>query len=81
MFVYTIISALTIERRSESFTYLRYSDGVRLKWDDALSVYVTIDQTYMKQVSGLCGTYTNKLDGIEKKTLSFCLDLNEILHV
>ncbi len=28
-----------------------------------MAVYLTIDQTYMKQVTGLCGTYTNKKDG------------------
>ncbi|CAF2003035.1 unnamed protein product [Rotaria magnacalcarata] len=50
---------LTIERRTEDYTYLRYSDGVRCKWDNQLTAYVTVDQTYMKQVKGLCGTYTN----------------------
>lgn len=55
--------ALTIERRTEDYTYLRYSDGVRCKWDNEMAVYVTVEQTYMKQVTGLCGTYTNKQDG------------------
>lgn len=55
--------ALTIERRTEDYTYLRYSDGVRCKWDAGMAVYLTLDQTYMKQVTGLCGTYTNKKDG------------------
>ncbi|CAF3426792.1 unnamed protein product [Rotaria socialis] len=50
---------LTIERRTEDYTYLRYSDGVRCKWDNQMTAYVTVDQTYMKQVKGLCGTYTN----------------------
>ncbi len=54
---------MTIERRSETYTYLRYSDGVHCKWDDRMTLYVTVDQTYMKQVTGLCGTYTNKIDG------------------
>ncbi|CAF3508414.1 unnamed protein product [Didymodactylos carnosus] len=52
---------LTIERRGE-YTYLIYSDGVRMKWDSAMAVYVTVDQTYMKQVTGLCGTYTRLQD-------------------
>lgn len=55
--------ALTIERRSEDFTYLRYSDGVRCKWDNGMNIYITVEETYMKQLSGLCGTYTNKADG------------------
>jgi hypothetical protein len=58
-----IYSALTIERRTEDYTYLHYSDGVRFKWDDSMTIYVTVEQTYMKQVTGLCGTYTNKRDG------------------
>ncbi len=61
--------ALTIERRTENYTYLRYSDGVRCKWDDGMTIYVTIDHTYMKQVTGLCGTYTNRIDG--KRWLCF----------
>ena len=56
--------ALTIERRTGDYTYLRYSDGVRCKWDNEMTIYVTVDQTYMKQVTGLCGTYTNNRDGI-----------------
>jgi hypothetical protein len=55
--------ALTIERRTEDYTYLRYSDGVRCKWDERMTVYVTVEQTYMKQVTGLCGTYTDIQDG------------------
>ncbi|CAF2802982.1 unnamed protein product [Rotaria sp. Silwood2] len=53
---------LTIERRTEDYTYLRYSDGVRCKWDNEMTIYVTVEQTYMKQVKGLCGTYTNKIE-------------------
>ncbi|CAF3360715.1 unnamed protein product [Rotaria sp. Silwood1] len=53
---------LTIERRTEDYTYLRYSDGVRCKWDNEMTIYVTVEQTYMKQVKGLCGTYTNKVE-------------------
>ncbi|CAF0996864.1 unnamed protein product [Rotaria sordida] len=53
---------LTIERRTEDYTYLRYSDGVRCKWDNDMTIYVTVEQTYMKQVKGLCGTYTNKIE-------------------
>lgn len=28
-----------------------------------MTIYVTVDQTYMKQVTGLCGTYTNRCGG------------------
>lgn len=55
-------SAISIERRSESTIYIRYSDGLRVKLEGLLSVYVTVEQTYMKQVRGLCGTYTNLLE-------------------
>ena len=47
----------------EDYTYLRYSDGVRCKWDGAMAIYVTVEQTYMKLLTGLCGTYTNRRDG------------------
>ncbi len=63
LFIQFYFSALTIERRTEDYTYLTYSDGVRLKWDNGMTIYVTAEQTYMKQVTGLCGTYTNRRDG------------------
>ena len=47
----------------EDYTYLRYSDGVRCKWDAGMAIYVTVEQTYMKLLTGLCGTYTNRRDG------------------
>jgi hypothetical protein len=62
-FFFNQFLALTIERRTEDYTYLRYSDGVRCKWDNGMTIYVTVDQTYMKQVTGLCGTYTNRRYG------------------
>lgn len=58
-----IVAALTIERRTGGFTYMRFSDGFRMKWNEAMSVYITLEQTYMKKVAGLCGTYTSNRDG------------------
>ena len=28
-----------------------------------MTIYVTVDHTYMKQVTGLCGTFTNRRGG------------------
>ena len=72
-----IFLALTIERRSEDYTYLRYSDGVRCKWDNGMTVYVTVEQTYMKQLTGLCGTYTNRPDGKDEILLLMIFSCEE----
>jgi hypothetical protein len=55
--------ALTIQRRAENYTYLSFSDGVRCKWNNGMTIYVSLEKTYMKQVTGLCGTYTNQIVG------------------
>ena len=52
--------ALSIERKGE-INYLRFSDGVRVKWSaDSLSVFVTVENRYMEKVSGLCGDYNGE---------------------
>lgn len=52
--------ALWIERKGE-YTYLKFSDGVKVKWsDDSLSVFVTIEEQYIRKVSGLCGNYNQE---------------------
>lgn len=56
-------TGINIERR-DSFTYLRYSDGVRIKWDDSMTVYLTIDQSYKGKSTGLCGFYNNDYEGL-----------------
>ena len=50
------VSGVTIERRG-NYTYLTYSDGVRVKWDEATVVDLTIDMSFKGKVSGLCGDY------------------------
>lgn len=51
-----------IERKGD-YTYLKFSDGVRLKWSsDSLNIFVTVDEQYMSKVSGLCGDYNNNLN-------------------
>lgn len=59
-----IVSGVTIERRG-NYTYLTYSDGVRVKWDEATVVDLTIDASFKGRVNGLCGDY----DG-DSKSLS-----------
>ncbi|CAF1170552.1 unnamed protein product, partial [Didymodactylos carnosus] len=50
------VSGVTIERRG-NYTRLVYSDGVRVKWDDATVIDVTVDESFNGQVTGLCGDY------------------------
>lgn len=50
------LTAITIERRGE-YIYLRYSDGVRIKWDNGMGVFITVEDSFMNKVSGLCGDY------------------------
>ncbi|CAF1096107.1 unnamed protein product [Rotaria sordida] len=50
------ISGVTIERRG-NYTYLTYSDGVRVKWDEATVIDLTVDVSFKGRVSGLCGDY------------------------
>jgi von Willebrand factor type D domain len=51
-----IISGVTIERHG-NYTYLTYSDGVRVKWDEATVVDLTVDASFKGRVNGLCGDY------------------------
>lgn len=52
----TVVSGVTIERRG-NYTYLTYSDGVRVKWDEATVVDLTVDASFKGKVNGLCGNY------------------------
>ncbi len=52
----TVVSGVTIERRG-NYTYLTYSDGVRVKWDEATVVDLTVDDSFKGRVNGLCGDY------------------------
>ncbi len=53
-------NALIIERRGD-YNYLKFSDGVRIKWSiDSLSVFVTVEDRYAEKVSGLCGDYNGE---------------------
>lgn len=51
-----VVSGVTIERRG-NYTYLTYSDGVRVKWDEATVIDLTIDISFKGRVNGLCGDY------------------------
>jgi len=51
-----VVSGVTIERRG-NYTYLTYSDGVRVKWDEATVVDLTVDDSFKGRVNGLCGDY------------------------
>ena len=59
-----VVSGVTIERHG-NYTYLTYSDGVRVKWDEATVIDLTVDASFKGRVTGLCGDY----DG--DKTSSF----------
>lgn len=52
----TTVSGVTIERHG-NYTYLTYSDGVRVKWDEGTVVDLTVDDSFKGRVSGLCGDY------------------------
>jgi hypothetical protein len=57
-----IVSGVTIERHG-NYTYLTYSDGVRVKWDEATVVDLTIDESFKGKVTGLCGDYDDDSSG------------------
>jgi hypothetical protein len=61
-----IINGVTIERHG-NFTYLTYSDGVRVKWDEGTVVDLTLDESFKGRVNGLCGDY----DGDSKSNCLF----------
>ena len=52
----TVVSGVTIERHG-NYTYLTYSDGVRVKWDEATVIDLTVDISFKGRVTGLCGDY------------------------
>lgn len=33
------------------------ANGVRVKWDDEMTIYVTVDEQYKNRMKGLCGDY------------------------
>lgn len=39
---------------------MKYSDGVSMKWDDAMVVYLTIDKSYSEKTSGICGNFNQE---------------------
>jgi hypothetical protein len=50
---------ISIEKLGD-FIYFESNQGVRVKWDDGFSVYVTVEQSdWFDSVDGLCGTYTD----------------------
>jgi len=60
----TVVSGVTIERRG-NYTYLTYSDGVRVKWDEATVVDLTVDDSFKGKISGLCGDYDGDSTGLK----------------
>lgn len=52
---------LILERR-DNFNYLRYSDGVKIKWD-SMSISIEISDSYQGKTTGLCGYYNDKFEG------------------
>jgi hypothetical protein len=59
-----VASGINIERRG-NYTYLTYSDGVRVKWDEATVIDVTVDDSFKGKVSGLCGDYDGESAGLK----------------
>jgi hypothetical protein len=52
-----MFKALTIERHGD-YTYLKFSEGVRLKWSsDSMSIFLTVTEEFEKKTVGLCGDY------------------------
>lgn len=48
-------------QRDGDFTLLTTSLGIRLKWDDGLSVFITVErQDHKGSTFGLCGIYNEK---------------------
>lgn len=46
------------------FVFVSNSRGIRLKFDDISTVYLTLDDTFLEiPVQGLCGNYNGKLEG------------------
>lgn len=55
-------AGIIIEKRGD-YIYLRYSDGVKVKWSvDTLSVFLTVESRFMGKLKGLCGDYDGKSD-------------------
>jgi hypothetical protein len=61
-----IVSGVTIERHG-NYTYLTYSDGVRVKWDEATVADLTVDVSFKGRVTGLCGDYDGDSTSLKTK--------------
>jgi hypothetical protein len=60
---------------------LKYSDGVRAKWDDSMTIYITIDNTYKEKTAGLCGNYNGKSEGLTYNINSYIYDIVKVIFV
>ncbi|KAI3381751.1 hypothetical protein SNEBB_009115 [Seison nebaliae] len=52
---------IVIERSSNEFTYLTYSNGVKLKWNNDLTLYITLENSWVNRVTGLCGNFDKNM--------------------
>ncbi|KAI3384806.1 hypothetical protein SNEBB_006344 [Seison nebaliae] len=55
-------NGVTMERRGKDMVLLQWSNGIRVKWDNLNSVYVTLESKYRNMVTGLCGDYNDNVD-------------------
>lgn len=56
------LEGINIERRGD-YTFLKYSDGLTMKWDDSMVIYVMIDPSYVEKTSGICGNFNQNATG------------------
>ena len=60
-----IVSGVAIQRHG-NYTYLTYSEGVKVKWDETNIIALTVDVSLKGRVTGLCGDYNG-----DPKSLNF----------
>ena len=55
-------AGLEIQRR-DSFIFLETSLGLKVKWNEDMDLFVTVDEGQQNNVGGLCGNYNGDPTG------------------
>jgi len=63
-------TGINVERR-DNYTYLEYSDGLRIKWDTGMVVYITVDGSYVNKTNGLCGSFNLNISKLKILIISY----------
>jgi hypothetical protein len=63
--------------KQDTFWYLLYSSGVRVKWNNESWVFISLENNFMEKTNGICGDFNDVLNDdlrLRDKTISSSVD-------